>query len=189
MSVYPKICREYESTMLTGDIGEIPAIVVVRQPRTSSSCKSRVSSGDDDISPNSSFTSSATNILKSGSSKPWKVDLAKKTNDRERFARRQRRLNSLVLHETNVPHLTCVRHASNSSFNELDSPEMDGSWIKKSNDEGYPSDEENGFGGSSKSNNISFRSTGSQSPTPLDRSGDSDLSRGFRSLSVRYSRY
>lgn len=73
-------------------------------------------------------------------SKPWQVDMARKNYSSSRRFRRtsRRRQPSLPPPPPSAPLLSPMVSCS--------VPELDGSW-NKDDDNGYPSDEENGFGG------------------------------------------
>ena len=85
-------------------------------------------------------------------SKPWEVDMAKKSYTSKRRFRRTSRLKSLPL----PPPPPAPESPPVSVILCDDAPELDGSWNNsKVDDSGYPSDEENGFGGGFGSQNNS----------------------------------
>jgi hypothetical protein len=96
------------------------------------------------------------------SSKPWQVDMARKSYSRDRRHRRSKCAHPPVpatmptAPESPPPPVGMVSFTRELSLcMDQGPPELDGSWAKGShNDSGYPSDEEGGFTGHSSSGSI-----------------------------------
>jgi hypothetical protein len=111
------------------------------------------------------------------SSKPWQVDMARKSYRERRYGRSKRAHQSRPptlpsAPESPPPPVTTVSFSRNMSpCVQQDAPELDGSWAKGSHDDsGYPSDEEDrGFGGRSSSNSSPNNSYTSPTVTQQSR--------------------
>ena len=94
--------------------------------------------------------------------KPWRTDLARKSLSKRRFQRpsRVRRCTAPVAEEANATPSLCYSPDNSCNTSSDASPALDGSWSKIM-DDGYPSDEEQGFGGSNTHRSSGVGSDGS----------------------------
>lgn len=128
----------------------IPSVIIVprRQCRvTSIMAKHFRDMLGEEISP---VTAAAATSEGRSKAKPWQVDMARKsyTSSSRRFRKPSRRRQS----SSSVPSLPPDPLSSPlpsvvACTSPQESLEMDGSWNNKEDDNSYPSDEENGFGG------------------------------------------
>ena len=163
---------------------QIPSVIVVPQRtcRVANSMRERYQEISNVGVGVGRITSPSLSEGSKSSSKPWNVDMARKTYSTRRFRRPSGVRRTPPVMEEAAPPSLCYSPDNSCNASDGVAPELDGSWSKLI-DDGYPSDEEKGFGGSG---NNRRRSNGSGSPNSL---GDYSF-RGYeRYVSSRASRY